>query len=76
MTPSRLYEVFFKEYFSKVAKLVVQKGEKAVVEWKTAISHCIDYTQDQTVTAHEFAFFCLWWYPAQGCWKCNVTNPN
>lgn len=58
------YDWFFREYFSRVAKRVAaQKGEKGVEEWKVAISHCIDYTQDQTVTAYEFAFFCLWWYP-------------
>eukprot|EP01059_Diplonema_ambulator_P032417 TRINITY_DN6340_c0_g1_i2.p1 TRINITY_DN6340_c0_g1~~TRINITY_DN6340_c0_g1_i2.p1 ORF type:complete len:339 (+),score=121.81 TRINITY_DN6340_c0_g1_i2:32-1018(+) len=53
------YDEFFEEYAAVYLKDMPHDSGL-----KEAIKACVDYTNDNTVSIYEFAFYCLWLHPS------------
>eukprot|EP01065_Artemidia_motanka_P030730 TRINITY_DN36816_c0_g1_i1.p1 TRINITY_DN36816_c0_g1~~TRINITY_DN36816_c0_g1_i1.p1 ORF type:complete len:381 (+),score=107.41 TRINITY_DN36816_c0_g1_i1:62-1144(+) len=56
------YDDFWETYCGDYGKHLQSDG-RISAEWKSALQKCVDYTLDGCITVHEYAFFCIWWFP-------------
>eukprot|EP00756_Hemistasia_phaeocysticola_P062376 Hpha_TRINITY_DN5813_c0_g1::TRINITY_DN5813_c0_g1_i1::g.45525::m.45525 len=58
------YEDWWAAYLGHYGKMIPKQDDPHGVDsWKSALNQIVDYTQDGTVSVHEYAFLCLWWFP-------------